>query len=218
MDAASKKMLYFGLIGLLIAGSIIAVFQVVPTVLPPSLPSILAKDGTVAVYFASTPSDTSGNQDTSASNSRLSGLAISAKPVMNITSLNVTIDSVMVHKSGEANDSGWTEISHGSVTLDLLKPTTVSTIIGSSKLPAGNITMIRLHVSVATATVKDSTGIISLKTVVVSSGKLEVPLRPEAHVGVQMTTSITLDRPHIVEGNGQIRLTPALHAVVNGPR
>ncbi len=209
-------MVFFGLVGLLIAGSIITVLQVAPSVLP----SVLAKDGTVSVYFASTPSDISGGQNTGLSNSvQLSSLAASAKPTMNIISLDVTIDSVMVHKSGEANDSGWMKISHDSVTLDLLKPTSVSTIIGSAKLPAGNITMIRLHVSSATAAVKDPTGIISMNTVVVSSGKLEIPLSPEAHVGAQMTTSITLDRPHIVvEGNGQIRLTPALHAAVNGPK
>src|SRR2546428_13145912 len=113
-------MVFFGLVGLLIAGSTIAVFQVAPSVLP----SVLAKDGTVSIYFASTPSDISGSQNTGVSNAvQLSSLAASAKPAMSITSLNVTIDSVMVHKSGEANDSGWVEISHGSVTLDLLKPT-----------------------------------------------------------------------------------------------
>ncbi len=215
MDAATKKMVFFGLVGLLIAGSIITVFQVAPSVLP----SILAKDGTVSVYFASAPSDISGGQNMGLSNPvQLSTLAASTQPAVNIISLNVTIDSVMIHKSGQANNSGWMEISHGSVTLDLLKPTSVSTIIGSAKLPAGNITMIRLHVASATAAVKDLAMIISLNTVVVSSGKLEISLSPEAHVGVQMTTSITLDRPHIVVEDTQIRLTPALHAAANGPK
>lgn len=216
MDAATKKMVFFGLVGLLMAGSIITIFQVTSSVLP----TILAKDGTVNIYFASTPSDIPGSQNTGLSNSiQLSSLATSAKLTMSIVSLNVTIDSVMVHKSGAANDSGWMETSRGSVTVDLLKSTSVSTIIGSAKLPAGNITMIRLHVSSAVAAVRDPAGIITLNPVVVSSMKLEIPLSPEARVGVQMTTSLTLDRPHIVvEGNGRIRLTPALHADVTGPK
>jgi hypothetical protein len=43
-------------------------------------------------------------------------------------------------------------------------------------------------------------------------------LDSDARVSPQLTTSITLGRPHIVqEGNGQIRLTPVLHPLVSGP-
>ncbi len=216
MSPATRSMVYFGLIGLLIAGSVIAVFQVRP---------ILSKDGTISIYFANTSSDISGGQTIASTPiiPRTPPVAVHApeNPSLNIVSLDVTIDSVMIHRSGEANDSGWMQISHGPITLDLLKPTSVSTLIASARVPQENITMVRLHVSRATAAVKDASGVIRTETVVVSSDKLEIPLRSDARVKSQMTTSITVERPHIViEGNGRIiRLTPVLNVnSVNGPK
>jgi len=104
--------------------------------------------------------------------------------------------------------------------MDLLKPTNVLTLIASAELPAENITMVRLHVSNAVAAVKDLTGLVSVKPVVVASEMLKIPLSPDARVSGQMTTSIIVDRPHIVvDGTDQIRLTPVLHVdSVNEPR
>jgi hypothetical protein len=136
-----------------------------------------------------------------------------------IVSLDVTIDSVMIHKSG-ANDSGWTQVSHGSVTIDLLKPSSVSVLIASDKVPAENVTLVQLHVSNAAATVTDPLGIVSVKTVIVSSETLKIPLDSGATVKAQMSTSVIAVRPHIVvEGGGQIRLTPVLNVdSVSGPK
>ena len=218
MDAATKSVVFFGVIGLLLAGSVVAVFQVRPGLVP-----ILAKDGTVSIYMSSIQPDISGNQGVTYSGLMFNVPPINApssgKPSFNIVSLNVTIDSVLIHKSGEGNDSGWQVISHGSMTIDLLKSTSVSTLIASAKVPEENITMVRLVVSSATAGVKDASGRITSVPVTVSSGKLEVPLDTEAGVNAQKTTSITLGRPHIVvEGSDKIRLTPSLHPTVVGPR
>jgi N-glycosylase/DNA lyase len=102
----------------------------------------------------------------------------------------------------------------------LRKPTNVLTLIASAEVPAENITMIRLHVSNAMVAVKDSSGLVSVKTVVVPSEMLKIPLSPDARISGQMTTSIIVDRPHIVvDGTNQISLTPVLHVdSVNGPR
>ena len=207
MDLATRKMVYYGLLGLLIAGSTVAVFRIVPQVVPP-------KDGTISVYFSSIPSDISSNQ--SMYNSGLlpmaqpSGSLTSSKFGFTIVSLDVTIDSVMIHKSG-TNDSGWMQVSHGSMTIDLLKPSSVSLLIASDKVPEENVTMVTLHVSNAMATVTDTLGIVSAKIVAVSSETLKIPLNSGASVKAQMSTSIVANRPHIViEGNGQIRLTPVL--------
>ena len=216
MDLATRKMVYYGLLGLLIAGSTVAVFRIVPQVVPP-------KDGTISVYFSSIPSDISSNQ--SMYNSGLlpmaqpSGSLTSSKFGFTIVSLDVTIDSVMIHKSG-TNDGGWMQVSHGSMTIDLLKPSSVSLLIASDKVPEENVTMVTLHVSNATATVTDTLGIVSAKIVAVSSGTLKIPLNSGASVKAQMSTSIVADRPHIViEGNGQIRLTPVLAVdSLNGPK
>jgi len=204
-------MVYYGLLGLLIAGSTITAFQVVPT-------PFLAKDGTISIYFSGIQSDILSNQSVSQV-AFLPVIPSSGKPAANIVSLNVTIDSASLHKSGDPNDS-WVPIPHWTTTtIDLLKPTNVLALIASAEIPAENITMIRLHVSNAVAAVKDSSGLVSVKTVVVPSEMLKIPLSPDARISGQMTTSIIVDRPHIVvDGTNQIRLTPVLHVdSVNGP-
>ncbi len=220
MDLATRKMVYYGLLGLLIAGSTIAVFRVAPQVVPVQF---LAKDGTFAVYFNSIPSDISSNQGMYNPGllpiAQPTGSLTSSKFGFTIVSLDVTIDSVMIHKSG-TNDSGWMQVSHGSMTIDLLKPSSVSVLIASDKVPEENVTMVQLHVSNATATVTDTLGIVSVKMVVVSSEILRIALDSGASVKAQMSTSIVADRPHIViEGSGQIRLTPVLTVdSLSGPK
>jgi len=220
MDLATRKMVYYGLLGLLIAGSTIAVFRVTPQVIPVQF---LAKDGTFAVYFNSIPSDISSDQGMSNP-----GLQPITQPILphspgiglfTIISLDVTIDIVMIHKSG-TNDSGWMQVSHGSVTVDLLKPSSVPLLIASDKVPSENVTLVQLHVSNATATVTDPLGIVSVKTVIVSSENLKIPVNSGAIVQPQMSTSVVADRPHIViQGNGTIRLTPVLNVdSVSGPK
>jgi hypothetical protein len=220
MDLATRRMVYYGLLGLLIAGSTIAVFRVAPQVVPVSF---LAKDGTFAVYFNSIPSDISSNQGMTnpglLSITQPTAAHTSGVSLFTIVSLDVTIDSVIIHESG-ANDNDRMPVSHGSVTIDLLQPSSVSVLIASDKVPAENVTMIELHVSSATATVKDLAGVISVKTVVVSSETLKIPIDSGAVVKAQMSTSVVANRPHIeIEGDGQVRLTPVLSVdSVNGPK
>jgi Domain of unknown function (DUF4382) len=224
MDLATRKMMYYGLLGLLIAGSTIAVFRAAPRIIPVQF---LTEDGTFAVYFSGTPSDMpldlASNPSISHSGFPLvSQSDISHGPgniLFTIVSLEVTIDSVMIHQNG-ANDSGWMTVSKGSVTIDLLKATSVSVLLASDKVPAENVTMVQLHVSSATATVQDPLGVVSVKDVVVSSENLKIPLDSGAIVKGQMSTSVVAYRPHIeIEGNGTIRLTPVLGVVsISGPQ
>ena len=212
MDLATRRMVIYGLFGLLIAGSTIAAFQVVPN-------PFLAKDGTLSMYFSGIQSDILSNQSVSQV-AFLPAIPSSGKPAANIVSLNVTIDSASLHKSGDPNDT-WVPIPHWTTTtIDLLKPTNVLALIASAEVPAENITMVRLHVSNAVAAVKDSSGLVSVKRVVVASEMLKIPLSPDARISGQMTTSIIVDRPHIVvDGTDQIRLTPVLHVdSVDEPR
>ncbi|TMI08027.1 DUF4382 domain-containing protein [Candidatus Bathyarchaeota archaeon] len=215
MDLASRKMVYYGLLGLLIAGATITVFRVAPQVVHTS---ILAKDGTLDLYFASVPSDIPSNNVVTSTDLPNANLPISTHGLLDlssIVSLEVTIDSVMIH-SNEANNTGWMEISHSSTTLDLLKPTSVSVLIAGVKVPAQNITMVVLHVSDATASVL---GLNSPVPVIVPSGNLKIPLDSGASIKPQMTTSITAERPHIIiEGINTIRLSPVLHVDdISGP-
>ena len=220
MDLATRKMMYYGLLGLLIAGSTIAAFREVPRIIPVQF---LTPDGTFAVYFSSIASDIQGNPSSQPLGAPLVSLSSSGHGTGNtlftVVSLEVTIDSVMIHQNG-ANDSGWMIVSKGSVTIDLLKSSSVSVLLASDKVPAENVTMVQLHVSNATATVKDPLGVLSVKAVVVSSENLKIPLESGALVKGQMSTSVVAYRPHVeVEGNGTIRLTPVLRvATISGPQ
>ncbi|HWY28780.1 MAG TPA: DUF4382 domain-containing protein [Candidatus Sulfotelmatobacter sp.] len=208
MDLATRKMVYYALLGLLIAGSTITVFRVAPQVIPVQF---LSKDGTFAVYFNSIPSNSSGNQGISNVGFLPSTLPINARPpgLLTVVSLNVTIDSIAFHQSG-SNDSGWTNLPQSPITIDLLHSSSVSVLIDKVRIPSENVTMVELHVSHAIATVS-ILGVVSPEQVVVSSDILKIQIDSGARVEPQMTTSVTVDRPHIViQGNNQIRLTPVL--------
>jgi hypothetical protein len=221
MDLATRKMVYYGLLGLLIAGSTIAVFREAPNVLP-TIP-ILAKDGTLSIYFKNIASGISSYQAMTSLaqlSSSLPVISLASNALgFNIVSLDVTIDSVMVHRSG-TSDSDWIQISHTSTTIDLMKTSSVSVLIASGMIPEENVTMIQLHLSNATATVSGPLGLLGAKIVVVSGDNLKIQLDSGAMVKAQMSTSVeVVDHPHIViEGNGTIRLTPVLNVdSVKGP-
>src|SRR3989454_10387825 len=189
MDLATRRMVIYGLFGLLIAGSTIAAFQVVPN-------PFLAKDGTLSIYFSGIQSDILSNQSVSQV-AFLHAIPSSGKPAANIVSLNVTIDSASLHKSGDPNDT-WVPIPHWTTTtIDLLKPTNVLALIASAEVPAENITMVRLHVSNAVAAVKESLRVVSVKRVVVAREKFKNALSTGARIRGQMKTRINVYRPHI---------------------
>jgi hypothetical protein len=217
MDLATRKMVMYGFLGLLIAASTIAAFRVAPQVIPVQF---LAKDGTFAVYFNNIPSDISSNQDMPNLSPLPSSTPINAPPpaVLTIASLSITIDSIAFHQSG-SNDSGWTNLPQTPVTVDLLQPNSVALLIDKVKIPSENVTMVELHVSHAIATVSIQ-GVVSTEQVIVSSQNLKVPISSGVSIEPQKTTSVVVDRPHIVvEGNGNvIRLTPVLNVdSVSGP-
>ena len=212
MDLATRKMVYYGLIGLLVAGSAIAVFRMAPPML--RVP-FLAKDGTLAVYWSSIPSDIKSNQ--SGSNLAAQPLSLNSPLRQVLVSVNVTVDSISFHDS-EGNDTGWTTDSlQNPVTIDLLKPSSVSALIGSVETPTQDVTMVVLHVSKAVASVTVN-GVLSTSpvNVTVRSNTLKVPINPGARVDAQMTTKVVVGRPHIViTGNNAIKVTPVLNVESN---
>jgi uncharacterized protein DUF4382 len=203
MDLATRKMVYYGLLGLLIAGSTIAVFRIGPPNMGPFL-----KDGTLNVYMSSIQPDIQGNTITPSQVSPVGTVQLAVKSNLNLLSLNVTIDSITVHASDESDPSGVTHTT--SFTFDVLKPLNVATLISSEKVPVENVTMVSLHVSKAVAAVTGITGLASVK---VPSDELKIPVSPALHVEGQKTSSIVVSgTAHVVfEGNNDIMLTPVLH-------
>ncbi len=206
MDLATKKMVMYGLLGLLIAGSTIAFFQASPIQLIP-------KDGTLSIYMSSIQPDILGNPNIAATGSQAPLAHVSGRPTGTLLSLNVTIDRVTIHKNGDTNDNGMV-ISNTKFTFDVLRPFNVSTLISTAKVPVENVTMVDLHVASATAAVQ---GLSGTQPVKVPSDELKIPVSPVVHVSAQMSSSIAISgSAHIVfQGNGDITLTPVLRA---GPK
>ena len=201
MDLATRKMVYYGLIGLLIAGSVVTVFRIAPSSIGP-----FVKDGTLNVYMSSIQPDIQRNTITPA---QMSPITVQVPVKLNtLLSLNVTIDSVTIHASAESDPSGITKST--SFTFDVLKPFNVATLISSEKVPVENITTVSLHVSKAVAAMAGTSGLLSVK---VPSNELKIPVSPSLHVDAQKTSGIVISgTAHVVfEGNGDIMLNPVLH-------
>ena len=204
MDLATRKMVYYGLVGLLIAGLTIAAFQVSPI-------QIFPKDGILSVYLSDIQPDIQGNQVIPFS-PLLSPISQTLQRVsFTLLSLNVTIDSVTIHKNGDSNDNGKTLST--KFTFDVLRPFNVSKLIVTAEIPVENVTMVSLHVSSATAAVQGQ----GLQLVKVPSDELKIPVSPAVHVKAQMNSGIVISgTAHIVfQGNDNITLTPVLRA---GPK
>jgi len=73
-----------------------------------------------------------------------------APPFMQPTSLNVTIDSIMVHREGFGNETWVTFELDGNSTFDLVSLVNVTDLLGADELPVGNYTQIRMHILDAT--------------------------------------------------------------------
>src|SRR5205807_10459447 len=95
MDLATRKMLYYGLVGLLIAGSTIALFQASPV-------QIFPKDGTLSIYLADIQPDIPSNTLIPFSPLQSPIPLILQRPPGGIFSWNVTIDSVTLHSNHES--------------------------------------------------------------------------------------------------------------------
>ncbi len=193
MHPATRKLLQYGLVGLVIATGVIAGVQLRPS-------SILPSNGIVQLLITDDP---------------LTVTCPHPQASVTFTSLLVTISSVEVHRSGALNlTSEWIPVTGSSQTIDILKLKNANQLLGSKSLPEGTITSIRLNVTSVVA--HTSSGSVSRT---VPSGTLRASLGPVGEVRGGMTTSVVAQiQPHVVcEGNGTIKLTPMLTATARGP-
>ncbi len=189
LDPASSKLLQFGLIGLVMAGALVTAFEFRPAAIFPVNGTLVVKITDVPLDFAS-PDSLCGDCD--------------------VTSLNVTIDSVRVHRTGALNLTGeWIEVLSGTRTLDIILLQDATQVLGSVGVPQSMITSVRLHVASAVAKLSGSGQVVSLE---VPSDELKMALGSIVQVKGGMTTVIVIDfQPHVVcQGNSQCRLTPVL--------
>jgi len=103
-------------------------------------------------------------------------------PVQNVSHIYLTISNIQLQGAGNAS----TSYSSSSTQFDLLSFVNVTKMLGSTKLSAGNYTMIRFEVTSAVATIAGSN-----RTLTVPSGEIKVPLHFQIKSGA--TTTVVLD-------------------------
>jgi hypothetical protein len=197
LDTATRSILQFGLIGLVLAGGLLGVLQVRPATILPFDGAILVQIAGPSVQFA--PTVDGCQNDCSA------------------VSLNLTIDTVTVHREGELNlTGGWLKISKASTTLDVARITGIGQIVGRASVPPGNINLIRLNVSSASALIRGTSTPIPVS---IPSGKVDVVLSPLGHIKSGKFTTVFLDFQLSLScgGNLECRLKPVVVKGVFGP-
>jgi hypothetical protein len=183
----TRKLVGYGIVGLVIAVALVAGLQVRPQSLLPSM-------GTIQVSIINDP------LTVKCSHGQGQG-----RVNVTLTSLVVNISSVEVHRTGALGLNGeWIKnITTFPKTLDVLQLNGVSQLLGSTSLPEGTIDIVRI--TIASATAGTNTGPAKL---IVSSDSLQA--QPGAQVTGGLKTSIVVE-PHVIcEGNATFRLTPEL--------
>ncbi len=197
MDTATRSILQFGLVGLALAGALLGILQVRPAAILPFEGTILVQIANPGVQFAASADGC--HDDCTA------------------TSLNLTIDAVIVHREGELNlTGGWLKISQASTTLDVAGISGIGQIVGQASIPPGNINLIRLNVSSASAIFQGASAPVKVS---IPSGKVDVVLTPLGHVKSGKSTTVFLNFQLGVNCNGSdgCRMKPVVVKGVFGP-
>jgi len=134
----------------------------------------------------------------------------------NLTHLNITIDHLSIQKA-EGNET-WInlELIDGEpIYFDLLALQNVSLTLSKTEIPAGNYTMIKMHVLTANATYTDG----STTNLRVPSSNIKVLLKPHLIMESGGAIAITIDlEPQTINiaNNPALNLRPTMKAMVNG--
>lgn len=138
-------------------------------------------------------------------------IKITDKPV-NLTYLNLTIDSISAHRKGYGNET-WVDLAFvnnvSEVTFNLLSLQNVTMDLSITEIQPGNYTQIRMHVKSANATYEDG----SVDELKVPSEDLKIIIHFTIEVG-QVTTLLIDVEPNwnAIIHSGQF--TPVLKATI----
>jgi len=138
-------------------------------------------------------------------------IQIMDKPV-NLTHLNITIDSLSI-QDGEGN---WTDLQllgGEPIYFDLLALENVTMTLSDTKIPAGNYTMLKMHVLTANATKTNGEIIDPLN---IPSSDIRVLLKPHLEMESESSITVTIDLepdPKIAISHS-LNLKPVLKAMV----
>lgn len=127
--------------------------------------------------------------------------------------VNVTFDTIKVHRANGTNDSGWVSIPIKNGTLDLAKLVDVSALLGEGKVPVGKYTQLRIVVVNATGMMTNGTE-VDFK---VPSGELRTttPFSVNSGETTKLTLDIDLDSS-ITHPDGKWIFKPVLGKITQG--
>jgi len=136
---------------------------------------------------------------------------ITDKPV-NLTYLNLTIDSISAHRKGYGNET-WVDLAFvndiSEVTFNLLSLQNVTMDLSITEIQPGNYTQIRMHVKLANATYEDG----SVDELKVPSEDLKIIIHFTIEVG-QVTTLLIDVEPNWNAIIHSGHFTPVLKATI----
>jgi len=141
-------------------------------------------------------------------------IQITDKPT-NLTHLNLTIDSLSIHREGGGNES-WVNLTLTGgkpVYFDLLALQNVSLTLSETQVPAGNYTMIKMHVLTANAT--DING-KTFELNKVPSENMKILLQPHLIMKNGGAITLLIDIQPEVGISHSLNLRPVVKAVASG--
>lgn len=128
-------------------------------------------------------------------NAGIVDIKVTDAPVLDLSSLNITVDQVTVRVKDAEEATNDTEewinvtIAGGNVTFDLVKLRNITKDLALGQIPVGNYTKIRMHVLSAVGKI-DGGDVISVR---IPSSKIDVLVPRGFEVKSGQTTSIILD-------------------------
>lgn len=140
-------------------------------------------------------------------------------PADNITSVNVTVDEISIHRAGAGNESGWETIPIvvngdvvANVTFDLYQIVGNETVLGyEPSVTAGNYTQLRMHIISVNVTIDGE-----LRSASVPSEWLKIVRPFDVVSGGTTTLVIDFDvaKSIVATGVGDVMLKPVVRLLV----
>jgi len=131
---------------------------------------------------------------------------------VNLTHLNVTIDSISTHRHGDGNET-WVDLTFvnnvSEVYFDLLALQDVAMNLSLTEISPGNYTMIKMHIKTANATYADG----NTTDLDVPSEHIKVIVHFEIVVGGAKTVLIDMQTDWVAVSHSK-KLRPVLKATV----
>ncbi len=140
-------------------------------------------------------------------------IQIMDKPA-NLTHLNLTIDSLSIHRASDENDT-WinlTLLGGKPVYFDLLALQNVTLTLSDTAIPAGNYTMIKMHVLTANATYANG----DTEPLRVPSENMKIILQPQLIMTSGGALTLLIDIEPEINISHSLNLRPVVKAVVSG--